>query len=117
MKTLKTILAIIMFVTLNGIGAYASQDTTITIKTSAQCESCKKRIENSMSFEKGVKKVALDVDTKVLTLTYDAKKTSAEKLKTAVTKIGYDADELPADKKAYGRLPKCCKKEEIGEKH
>ena len=109
MKTLKTILAIAML----GIFSektFASQDTTITIKTSAQCESCKKRIENNMAFAKGVKKVSLDVDTKVLTLTYDKKKTSTEKLKKSVAKIGYDADELPADKKAYDKLPKCCKK-------
>ena len=110
MKTLKTILTIIMF----GVFSrkiVAAQDTTIVIKTSAQCESCKKRIENNMAFEKGVKKVTLDVDTKNLTLVYDKKKTSPEKLKTAVTKIGYDADEMKANEKAYKKLPNCCKKD------
>ena len=32
-------------------------------------------------------------------------------LKKAVTKVGYDADDLPADPKAYDDLPKCCKKD------
>jgi|ERR1051325_2515030 copper chaperone CopZ len=117
MKTLKTILIVItLFVTLSEVEA-SSQDSSIAIKTSAQCESCKKRLEGKMAFEKGVKKVSLDVETKVLSVTYDPKKTSPEKLKTAVTKIGYDADEMQADKKAYDKLPKCCKKEEMEEKH
>ena len=111
MKTFKTILiAAMLLVTLSGVEVYASNDTTIVIKTSAQCESCKKRIENKMAFEKGIKKVTLDVDTKNLTLVYDKKKTSPEKLKTAVTKIGYDADEMKANEKAYKKLPACCKK-------
>ena len=111
MKTFKTILiAAMLFVTLSGVEAFASQDTTIVVKTSAQCEQCKKRIENNMAFEKGVKKVTLDVDTKNLTLVYDKKKTSPEKLKAAVTKIGYDADEKKANEKAYKKLPNCCKK-------
>ena len=33
-----------------------------------------------------------------------------EALRTAVQKTGYDADELTADARAYGRLPDCCKK-------
>lgn len=102
---------IILITALVGIfsSAMASSDT-LKIKTSAQCDACKRRIEHNMTFEKGVKSVSLDDESKVLTLTYDSKKTSPEKLKVAVTKIGYDADEMPADKKAYDKLPKCCKK-------
>jgi len=83
---------------------------TVSIKTSAICNDCKERLEHDMAFEKGVKSVELDLDTKVLTITYKENKTTEEKLKTAVTKIGYDADEMVADQKAHDRLPACCQK-------
>ncbi|MBN2175787.1 MAG: heavy-metal-associated domain-containing protein [Bacteroidales bacterium] len=82
----------------------------IEIKTSAQCEMCKERIEKNMAFEKGVKDVVLDLETKVLTIKYRSDKTDPGKLKKAVSKIGYDADDVAADPKAYEKLPDCCKK-------
>lgn len=109
MKIFKTILALTMLITLCAVEASA-QDTTIIIKTSSQCEDCKKRIENAVSFEKGVKNVNLDVSTKNATITYDKTKTSPDKLKKIIAKVGYDADEIPAEAKAYKKLPKCCRK-------
>lgn len=83
---------------------------TVEIKTSAVCKMCKDRLEHDMAFEKGVKSVELDLDTKVLIIAYKTNKTNKEKLKKAVTKIGYDADEMVADQKAHDRLPDCCQK-------
>jgi len=88
-----------------------SKFETITIKTSAVCEQCKDRLEHDMAFEKGVKSVVLDLETKELTVTFKRGKNTRENLKKAVTKIGYDADDLVADQKAYDNLPTCCKKD------
>ena len=107
MKTLKTILTIVLAGVFSS--AIASTDT-LKIKTSAQCEDCKERIENKLSFTKGVKSAKLDLTTKEVTVVYDSKKTNPELIKTAITKVGYDADTVPAEKKAYDKLPKCCKK-------
>jgi periplasmic mercuric ion binding protein len=90
-----------------------SQTDTIKIQTSAICETCKKTLEGDLSFEKGVKKSVLDLDTKILTVIYNPEKTNPEKIRIAVTKSGYDADSLHADPKAYKHLPECCKKPEI----
>ncbi len=107
MKTIKTILII----ALAGIFSSAMAATdTLKVKTSVQCEDCQKRIEHNLSFEKGVKQVGVNLDIKVVTVLYNPEKTSAEKIKKAITKIGYDADDMPADKKAYDKLPKCCQK-------
>ena len=84
---------------------------TVEIKTSAVCNMCKERLEHDMAFEKGVKSVELNNETKVLTITFKTNKTNKEELKKAVTKIGYDADELQADQKAHDRLPDCCQKD------
>ena len=114
MKKLKLIFVLV-------IGSVASQQTfaqadmpeydTVHIQTSAICGDCKERLEHNISFEKGVKSVELNDTTKVLTIVYKTGKNDKEKLKVAVTKVGYDADDLPADQKAYNRLPDCCKKD------
>lgn len=107
MKTLTTMLAI----ALGGLftSAMANSDT-LKIKTSAQCESCKERIENKLNFTKGIKNATLDLKTKVVTIIYDTEKIKPEEIKAAISKVGYDADEVPANEKAYGKLPKCCQK-------
>jgi periplasmic mercuric ion binding protein len=108
----RTLLAVLIFtsVTMTAYSQEQKKEETITIKTSAVCNMCKERIESAMAFEKGVTEVSLNVKTKMLSVTYKTAKTNPEKLKTAVTKIGYDADDLTADPKAYEKLPACCKK-------
>jgi len=86
------------------------KDKEVKIKTSAVCEMCKARIERNLAFEKGVKEANLDVDTKVVTIKYNAAKTDVNRLKANITKTGYDADEVTADPKGYAKLPSCCKK-------
>ena len=83
---------------------------TVQFKTSAVCDMCKKRLEKSMAYEKGVQAANLDVPSKVLTVSYNPAKTTPQALRTAVQKTGYDADQATADARAYDRLPECCKK-------
>ena len=85
-------------------------EAEIKIQTSAQCEDCKERIEKNIAFEKGVKDVNLNLEDKVLTVKYKTNKTTPEKLREAVSDIGYDADDVAADPKAYSKLPECCQK-------
>ncbi len=89
----------------------SSKYDTVHIQTSAVCGMCKERIEHDMSFEKGVKSVELDSKTKILTVVYKKGKTTVKDLKAALTKIGYDADEMVAVQKAHDRLPACCQKD------
>ena len=108
-------LMIAAFLLVSTAGTALSQEQkkeeTITIKTSAVCGMCKNRIEENMKFEKGVTAVELDLETKILSVTYKTSKTNPDKLREAVTKIGYDADDKPANAKAYEKLPPCCKKD------
>jgi mercuric ion binding protein len=86
-----------------------AQTDTVRIKTSAICEECKERIEHDLSFEKGVKSNVMDLNTKEVTVVYNSQKTDPEKIRIAITKIGYDADSLKAEVKAFRRLPECCR--------
>ena len=62
-----------------------AQTDTVAIQTSAVCETCKKTLEHDLSFEKGVKKAELDLDTKVMTVIYNSEKTTAEKIIRAIS--------------------------------
>src|SRR6188768_2393437 len=86
-----------------------AQSDTLVVKTSVICDECKERIEHDLSFTKGVKSNSVNLDTKEVTVVYNAEKTDPQKIRVAITKIGYDADSLKADQKAFNKLPLCCR--------
>lgn len=99
-----------LIIVLIGLKASAQDDKLkkVEIKTSAICEMCQYAIEKEMAFEKGVKSASLDLDTKMLTVFYQDKKTTPEAIKRRVSLTGYHADDTPRDSVAYTNLPKCC---------
>ncbi len=108
---MKTVKIILLLITLSGSIAYAQskKNAEIKIKTSAECDQCKKKIESNLIYEKGVKFCRLDIPSKVVTVTYNAEKTSPEAIRKAISKLGYNADDVLADKAEYDKLPECCK--------
>ena len=89
----------------------SGKSDTLRIKTSAVCGQCKDRIEQNMAFEKGIKDVSLDLDTKIVAIRYNPKSTTPDQIRRKISKLGYDADDVPADSVAYKKLPACCKKD------
>jgi len=89
----------------------AENTQEIKIKTSAQCEQCKERIEKALNKSKGILKSELDLETKEAIVLFDPEQTDAQKIREIISKTGYDADDVPANKKAYNKLPKCCQKD------
>jgi copper chaperone CopZ len=108
MKKIISLIAIIIL-SISGIKA---QTIEAQIKTSGQCEHCKETLEKNLRFEKGVKKVSFDVKSHIVNVKYDEAKTTIRNIQLAITKLGYDADSLLADPKAYEKLNACCKKPE-----
>ena len=108
----KIIIALFSILTIN---AWA-QTETADIFTSAQCigDCCKERIEEEMQFTKGVTAVNLDIESQVLTVTFKTKKNSVENIREIISGIGYDDDDVEADKKAHDKLPKCCQNPNFG---
>jgi len=99
-----------------GLGATAqtSKTATLAIQSSAVCEMCVETIQNNLIYEKGVKKVMVDLTTSIVHVEYDAKKNTPEGLRTALVSMGYSADGVAADAKAFAKLPACCQKEGCG---
>ena len=65
---------------------------TIVFLTDVDCETCAKKIDNSLPFQKGVKEVKVDVPTRKVTVTFDSTKTNEEALIKAFKKIKINAE-------------------------
>jgi periplasmic mercuric ion binding protein len=110
MKKVKIVLFLILCTLAKGSFA-TGEPKTIKIKTSAVCGMCKRKIEKNLAFEKGVEEATLDLNSKIVTISYNPKKTNPIKLKKAIANTGYDADEVDATEEAYNKLSSCCKKD------
>ncbi len=95
-----------------GTCAYSQSKKTeqVEIKTSIKCDDCKERIEKALAFEKGVKDIKVNLETAIVSVTYNPEKTNPASLKKAISLTGYDADDIKAEEKAYHALPLCCQK-------
>jgi len=80
-----------------------------TIQTSAECNECKIRLEEVLTYTKGVKYAELDLNTMIITVGYSTKKISKDEIKKVISDTGYDADDLKANPIEYAKLPACCK--------
>ena len=73
--------------------------TTTEFITDIDCAGCAKKVTNTIPYEKGVRDVQVDLDTKTVTVTYDASKTNDEALVKAFTKIKIKAEKKSEEKK------------------
>lgn len=83
--------------------------TTIHCDHCKACETCGQLFQSNMLKIKGVKMYELDEANATITVFYNTKKTDLATIKTAISKLGYDADEVKADPTAYEKLDGCCK--------
>lgn len=101
------VLSIALFSMVFATAAFGQRQKTqtICIKTSAECAVCKKKIETLLSSEKatGIKKSNVDLE-KTVTVTYDSKKITKEKIRNVISDAGYDADTIPANNKALQQV-------------
>ena len=106
MKNLKTIImALALLLT---VSVFAGNEKGI-IKTSAQCEMCKAKIEIALNKVEGVQKFVLNMEDKELMVKFDNEKTSLETIEKAISDAGYWANDKAPNKEAYAALDACCK--------
>lgn len=114
-KLMRLILTI-FFSLILAAGSASGNPKKLTVKTKiycdhcSQCETCGHLFLKVLPFESGIKKVELDEKKMLITVLYNPKKTTPEKIRSAISKLGYDADDVPADKAGYEKLDGCCKK-------
>lgn len=88
-----------------------AQSQEVVIQTTAQCGECKVNIEKALLAEKGVRFAELDIKSKKVTVVYNPKKITPDDLRKAISLVGYDADNVPADSAAVLKLKPCCTKD------
>ncbi|MBL7749959.1 MAG: carboxypeptidase-like regulatory domain-containing protein [Chitinophagaceae bacterium] len=82
-------------------------DTTISFLVMGNCDMCKKRIEEAAK-GKGVSKAQWDQVSKALTVTYQPRVTSVEKIHDRIATAGHDTPLRTARDEVYNALPDCC---------
>ena len=91
----------------SAFGQKIKNATTETVKIYGNCGMCEKTIENAGTSKK-VASVDWDKDTKMATITFDAKKTSKDAILKKIALAGYDSDSFLAPDDVYNNLHGCC---------
>lgn len=85
--------------------------TKIVCDHCKQCETCGQLFNDKLLGINGVKMIELDSEKMTITVFYSTKKTNLDAIRTAISKMGYDADDVKADPLGYEQLDGCCKLE------
>ena len=117
MKNLLRISALLLL--LVGARTYAqdadhSKLGSVDIHSNAVCDMCVTTIQTEMLYVKGVQAVKVNLDANTIHVDYKATKTNPDKLRQAVAKLGYMADDVMPDAAARKALPDCCQAEGCG---
>lgn len=78
------------------------------IKVEGQCDMCENRIETAVKSLDGVNSAQWDKSNKSLTVSYDDKKTTSQKIQTSIAMAGHDTEMFSASESGYNKLPGCC---------
>lgn len=90
----KTLIIIMTALVAFAVSSYAgpkkkAELKEVTFSVHLHCANCVKKVQENISFEKGVKDLHVCLEDQIVYIKYDAAKTSEEKLKAAVESLGY----------------------------
>ena len=66
----------------------------VVFSTNMRCKNCVKKINENLSFMKGVKELVVSLENQTITVKYDKRKTDERILAEAVKKLGYKAEKV-----------------------
>lgn len=117
--SIKSKIVFTLFIIVMTVSAFASNfnilqtiknPITATFKVLGNCATCKKTIETAAN-KKGIVLSDWNIDSKILSLTYNSKKTTSDEILKRVAYAGYDNEKYLAPQNAYNKLADCCKYE------
>lgn len=88
------------------------KESRVIIKSMLNCEVCAEAIEDELDDISGIKSIEIDMNENKIIITYDSYQLNPERIREAISEIGFPADDLEAHEDAYKELPDCCKKPE-----
>jgi mercuric ion binding protein len=107
MKTFNFFLAIAFTIFSISAQAQTTPGKTEAIKVSGNCEMCKTRIEKAAK-KAGASTAIWDVDSKILSVTYNPAKASINNIEKSISTSGHDTEHSKASTDTYEKLPGCC---------
>ncbi|MFL5773206.1 MAG: TonB-dependent receptor domain-containing protein, partial [Flavisolibacter sp.] len=107
MKFLLPAVFMLLFLAGTFAGNAQSNSETISFRVNGVCVQCQQRIQKSLRI-KGVKTSSWDVNTKMLTVTFNPDLVSPNRLHETVAAVGHDTEIKKAEDKTYNALPECC---------
>lgn len=114
MKTLHIFLAIVMANFSFAASAQTNQAVkNDTVKVWGNCGMCQSKIEKAAKAA-GATSAKWDEETHILSVSYNTKKATLDKIEKKVAAAGYDTEHAKADDAAYSTLPGCCKYDRKG---
>jgi outer membrane cobalamin receptor/copper chaperone CopZ len=87
--------------------AQKKNDKTDIFQVYGTCDQCKHRIETTLN-KYGVYKADWNIDSKMLTVSYDSTKFSKTSIEQKIALAGHDTREFQATDQDYQSLTKCC---------
>ncbi len=97
--------------TLVVLTAAAEKQTVRLYIEDMECKNCQAKVENTLGFERGVKKLEVELDKRQVLVTFDDKKTSVEKLQAALMKYNkYPSQVITECEQPSQDMAPCCKK-------
>ena len=102
-KVLFTMAALMM------MGAAEAKTVKTTFEVKGNCGMCQQRIEKTAMAVEGVTSARWNKNDGKLSLVYDNKKTTPDKVQQALAAAGHDTGKFKADQAVYDKLPGCCK--------
>ncbi len=85
-----------------------SQFKQLIINVSGNCEMCKDRIEKTAGSINGVLYAEWNINSKMLSLKIDDKKTTSDIIQQTIAQTGHDTEKYLATNDSYNKLPECC---------
>ena len=101
-------LSIVLGFIIGCTGEAENKTAEIALNT-IQCGMCTDKIASGLGKIEGVVKVDVDMEKKVGKVVYNAAIVDLNVIEKAIAAIGYDANDTPAESKAYSGLDMCCK--------
>ena len=105
-------MAITVLLSFTACNAQIKNAKTESVKIYGNCGMCETTIEKAGN-KKKIAKVDWNKDTKMATITYDAKKTNQDEILKRIALSGYDSDKFLAPDDVYTKLPGCCQYDRV----
>src|SRR5690606_2324498 len=112
MKSLKYLMTVLIILSFGVSNAQIKNAKTESVKIYGNCGMCETTIEKAGNIKKAAE-VDWNKDTKMATITYDAKKTNQDEILKRIALSGYDSDKFLAPDDVYAKLPECCLYERV----